>query len=56
MLKSSICGYSDAYILVKRTITVFGQGENAVAVAIYRKNKEVILKHCVQFTDSNRVQ
>ena len=26
MLKSSLCNYSDAYILVKGTITVFGEG------------------------------
>ena len=26
MLKSSLCGYSDAYILVKGTITIIGEG------------------------------
>ena len=31
MLKSSLCGYSDAYILVKRTITITGAGDDAAA-------------------------
>ena len=31
MLKSSLCGYSDAYILVEGTITVEGAGHDAAA-------------------------
>ena len=31
MLKSSLCDYSDAYILVKRKITVKGAGDDAEA-------------------------
>ena len=31
MLKSSLCDYSDAYILVKRTITITGAGADAAA-------------------------
>ena len=30
MLKSSLCDYSDRYILVSRTITITGQGDNDV--------------------------
>ena len=29
MLKSSLCDYSDAYILVKGTITITGEGDDA---------------------------
>ena len=45
MLKSSACDYSDAYILVSRTITVAG------AIAKDRNNKQVIFKYCARFTD-----
>ena len=31
MLKSSLCGYSDAYILVEGTIRVEGAGHDAAA-------------------------
>ena len=39
MLKSSLRNYSDAYILVKRTITLIGQEVNAAAVQADRNNK-----------------
>ena len=51
MLKLSLCDYGDVYILVKGTITVFGQGADTKAVAAGRKNKEVIFKNCALFTD-----
>ena len=41
MLKWSLCDYSDAYILVKRTITVVGQGADAAALAADRNNKQI---------------
>ena len=47
MLKSSLCDYSDAYILVKGTITV-----NNTAVAdsdSNNTNKKVIFKNCAPF-------
>ena len=31
MLKSSLCDYSDAYILVKRKLTITGAGGDAAA-------------------------
>ena len=31
MLKSSLCDYSDVYILMKRTITITGAGDDAAA-------------------------
>ena len=49
MLKSSLCDYSDAYILVKGTITV-----NNTAAADANSNnvdKKVIFKNCAPFTN-----
>ena len=46
MLKSSLCDYSDAYILVKGTITV-----NNTAAAANNTNKKVIFKNCAPFTN-----
>ena len=46
MLRSSLCDYSDAYILVKRTITV-GQ---ATAATPNNAKKKVIFKNCAPFT------
>ena len=44
MLKSSLCDYSDAYILVKGTITIAGEGDNAAAKQADERNKGVISK------------
>ena len=46
MLKSRLCDYSDAYILVKGTITV-----NNTAAAANNTNKKVIFKNCAPFTN-----
>ena len=49
MLKSSLCDYSDAYILVKRTITIA-----PVPPPIANPNnndKEVVFKNFAPFTD-----
>ena len=51
MLKSSLCEYSDAYILVKGTTTVIGVGANAAERATDKKDKQLILKNCALFTD-----
>ena len=48
MLSSSLCDYSDAYILVKGTITVPNTG---TAATPNNRNKKVIFKNCVPFTD-----
>ena len=49
MLKSSLCDYSDAYILVKRTITV---NNTAPADAdANNANKKVIFQNCAPFTN-----
>ena len=49
MLKSSLCDYSDAYILVKGTITVNNTAaENDDAS---NTNKKVIFKNCAPFAN-----
>ena len=49
MLKSSLCDYSDAYILVKGTVTI----NNTVAAGAdaNNTNKKVIFKNCAPFTN-----
>ena len=49
MLKSGLCYYSDAYILVKGTITV--NNTAAQGAAANNTNKEVIFKNCAPFTN-----
>ena len=51
MLRSSLCKYDDAYILVKGTITITGTGDDAAAARrADEKNKGVIFKNCAPFT------
>ena len=49
MFKSSLCDYSDAYILVKGTITV--NNTAAADAAVNNANKKVIFKNCAPFTN-----
>ena len=49
MLKSSLCDYSDAYILVKGTISV--NNTAAAGAAVNNDNKKVIFKNCAPFTN-----
>ena len=49
MLKSSLCDYSDAYILVKGTITV--NNTAAAGAAANNTNKKVIFINCAPFTN-----
>ena len=46
MLRSSLCDYSDAYILVSGTITVA-----AVASDVGNNGIQVVFKNCAPFTD-----
>ena len=46
MLKSSLCNYSDAYILVSGTITII-----ALAAGGGNNNIQVALKNCAPSTD-----
>ena len=49
MLKSSLCDYSDAYILVKGTISV--NNTAAADANANNTNKKVIFKNCALFTN-----
>ena len=49
MLKSSLCDYSDAYILVKGNITY--NNTAAAGTAANNTNKKVIYKNCAPFTN-----
>ena len=51
MLKSSLCDYSDAYILVKGTISVNNTAAAAAAAAVNNDDKKVIFKNCAPFTN-----
>ena len=60
MLKSSLCDYSDAYILVKGKITITGEGDDAAARKADERDKGVPFKNCAPFTsckaDINNVE
>ena len=49
MLRSNLCDYADAYILVKGTITITGEVDNDAAKRLDGRNKGVIFKDCVPF-------
>ena len=49
MLRSSLCDYSDAYVLVKGNITV--NNTAADGAATNNTNKKVIFKNCAPFTN-----
>ena len=54
MLRTSLCDYSDAYILVKDTITVLNT--EADGPDANNNNKKVIFKNCSPFTSCiNRI-
>ena len=46
MLKSSLCDYNDAYILVQRRTRITGAGHNVAARQVGERNKGVIFKNC----------
>ena len=53
MLMSNLCDYADAYILVKGTITITGEGDAAAAAAAKQadeRDKGVTFKNCAPFT------
>ena len=49
MLKSSLCDYSDAYILVKGKITVAGAGNDAAPRKADERDKGIVFKNCAPF-------
>ena len=52
--ESSLCDYSDAYILVKGRITVNGRGADAAARQANEREKGVAFKNCASFTNCIR--
>ena len=55
MLKSGLCEYSNAYILVSRTIAVLGaraaDAPEVVYLQLLLQYKQAIFKNCAPFTD-----
>ena len=51
MLRSSLCNYGYAYILVSGTITITAAGADDAAKRLNERNKAVIFKNCAPFTD-----
>ena len=49
MPRSNLCNFSDAYILVKGTVTITGAGDNAAAREADERYKGVIFKNCAPF-------
>ena len=49
MLRSSLCDFSDAYILVKANITV--NNTAGAGAALNNANEKSIFKNCVPFTN-----
>ena len=45
MLKSSLCNYSDAYILVSGTIKITGVGADDAGKRLDKSNKEIVSKN-----------
>ena len=60
MLKSSLCDYSDAYILVKGKIKIRGEGDDAATRQADERDKGVAFKNCAPFinciSDINNTQ
>ena len=50
MLRYSLCDYANAYIFVKATIKIIGEGDTAAAKSLDERNKSVALKNCAPFT------
>ena len=50
MLRSNICDYADAYILVNGTITITGARDDDDAKGLDERNKGVVFKNCAPFT------
>ena len=48
---SSLCDYSDAYLLVKRKTAITGAGDDAAARQADERDKGVAFKNCAPFTN-----
>ena len=50
MLRSNLCDYADAHILVQGTIAITGAGNNAAKRRVDERDKGVTFKSCAPFT------
>ena len=50
MLRSNLCDYADAYIVVKGTITITGAGNDDATKRADERDKGVTFKNCAPFT------
>ena len=50
MLRSNLCYYADAYILVEGTITITGAGNDDTAKGLDERDKGLTFKDCAPFT------
>ena len=50
MLKSNLCDYADAYVFVKGTITIIGDGDDNAVRQADERDKGVTFKNCAPFT------
>ena len=50
MIKSILCDYTDAFILVKGTITINASGDDAAARRAHERNKDLIFRNGTPFT------
>ena len=50
ILRSILCDYADADILVKETTTITGAGDDDAAKRLDERNKGVVFKNCAPFT------
>ena len=56
MLRSYLCDYTDAYILVNRTITITGAGNDNATKRADERDKGVTFENCAPFTkDISRI-
>ena len=51
MLKSILCDYGGAYILVKGTITVIVAEADVASRQAKKRNEKVLFKNCAPFTN-----
>ena len=50
MLRSNLCDYANACILLKGTITITGAGDDHPAKRLDERNKDLMFKNCAPFT------
>ena len=51
MMRSNLCDYSNAYILLKGTITIDWLGDNDATKRADERSKGAIFKNCAPFTE-----